>query len=143
MIIHKEVDGKRYIIQKIVGGLKKVYLDEKHETVDHHEDIRMKLIYLAHPYGGKIENELKSITAEYQLIEQHPSDHIFNAVRYFKTYERVLSEPEIMDMCLDMLGRCDELWLSPGWQDSPGCKAELEHATRLGIRVKYLSEVIS
>ena len=101
----------------------------------------MKLIYLAHPYGGKAENAMKSVVLEYKLIEKNASCHIFNAVKYFMTYKGFKSEKQIMAICLDMVTRCDELWVAPGWKDSPGCGKEIEEATKNGIRARYLTEV--
>ena len=103
----------------------------------------MKLVYLAHPYGGNVTNVYKSkILANYLNYNKiYPGVNIFNAVAYFFEYAQLKTEVEIMAMCIDMLGRCDELWLAPGWEDSPGCKAEIEHATKLGMRVKYLLNI--
>lgn len=101
----------------------------------------MKLIYLAHPYGGKPENVCKGVDLGAMLQMEYEHLHIFNAVYYFCKYKGVMDEEQIMRMCLDMVGRCEELWVAPGWRDSPGCKAEIEQATRIGIRVKYLVNI--
>lgn len=98
----------------------------------------MKVVYLAHPFGGKKENVLKSIDLAAKLTMEYPDIHIFNAAHYFYQYENVLSEPEIMKRCLDMVGRCDELWLASGWKHSKGCNAEHQEALRLGKMVEYL-----
>ena len=39
-----------------------------------------------------------------------------------------------------MVARCDELWLAPGWEESAGCRAELERAKKNGMTVVYLEE---
>lgn len=101
----------------------------------------MKLIYLAHPYGGDAQKGIEAVLLEYRLMERNPRDHIFNAVRYFSYFAGFLPEGEIVRNCLDMVGRCDEVWVSPGWRDSPGCKAEIQEAARLNIKVRYLTEV--
>ena len=100
----------------------------------------MKLIYLAHPYGGDAANGIKAVLLEYRMMSEHPGAHIFNAVRYFSYFTPFLQEAEIMKNCLDMVARCDELWVAPGWKESPGCMAEIKEATRNGIRVRYLTE---
>lgn len=98
----------------------------------------MKMIYFAHPFGGKEANYAKAKIMGARLEERNPGMHIFNAVPYFTYFEPYLEEPEIMRLCLDMVGRCDEVWVAPGWETSPGCNQEIKEATRLGIRVRYL-----
>lgn len=98
----------------------------------------MKLIYLAHPYGGEDENIIKALSWEAYLFA--PNTHVLNAVYYFSTYKRIKEEHEIMKMCLDMVTRCDELWVAPGWEDSPGCKAEIAQATKYNMKIRYLTE---
>ena len=98
----------------------------------------MKTIYLAHPYGGLTENICKSIDLERVLLKENSDIHIFNAAAYFHKYKDVLIEDEILKHCVDMVRRCDELWLSPGWENSPGCVTEYETAVEHGIPVAYL-----
>lgn len=100
----------------------------------------MKLIYLAHPYGGKPENYAKSMILAAHLEEKSPDVHVFNAVRYFSQFAEIFSEEEIMTRCLDMVGRCDQVWVAAGWQDSPGCKEEVMEANRQGLAIRYLSD---
>lgn len=100
----------------------------------------MKLIYLAHPYGGKMENIARSIDLASKLTLEYPNFHIFNAVKYFSQFKDVFSEDDIAQRYLDMITRCDELWLAPGWETSKGCKAELLEIQRVGKPVRYLKE---
>lgn len=98
----------------------------------------MKVVYLAHPFGGKRDNVLKSIDLATELTMENSDVHIFNAAHYFYQYEGVFAEPEIMKRCLDMVARCDELWLAPGWKNSKGCNQEHEMARQIKKPVVYL-----
>ena len=100
----------------------------------------MKLIYLAHTYGGSAHNYFKACKLETKLIDEHPTAHIFNAVKYFNYFKNTLEEKDILKMCLDMVSRCNELWVAPGWEDSQGCKAEIEEATLNCMKIRYLTE---
>lgn len=100
----------------------------------------MKLVYFGHPFGGLTENICKSIDLATRLTLENSDIHIFNAAHYFYQYENVLCEAEIMKRCLDMVARCDEIWLAPGWKESAGCRAELEQAKKHGMTVVYLEE---
>lgn len=100
----------------------------------------MKLIYLAHPYGGDEHNIVAAWVLGRDLTAEHPHYHIFNAVKYFVGLKDIFTEAEIQRRYTDMVSRCDELWVAPGWEESPGCLAEIKEATRNGIRVRYLAE---
>lgn len=98
----------------------------------------MRTIYLAHPYGGKPENICKAVDFGTALQTENENYHIFNAVYYFCKYKGVMDEERIMKMCLDMVCRCDELWVASGWEESPGCKAEIAQAKKYNIKIRYL-----
>ena len=98
----------------------------------------MKLVYLAHPFGGLKSNVCKSIDLASRLTLENSDIHIFNAAHYFYQYENVLCEEEIMKRCLDMVRRSDEIWLAPGWTKSKGCNLEYEMARSLEKAVVYL-----
>ena len=100
----------------------------------------MKLVYLAHPYGGDDANVGKAIDLCSELSARYPDDHIFNAVAYFRKFKDVFTEGEIEKRYLDMLRRCDELWLVPGWTKSSGCCREYELAVFCGVQVRELEQ---
>ena len=50
----------------------------------------------------------------------------------------VLQENDILERCIDILLRCDELWVAEGWERSTGCKIEIEVAKDCGMTIRYL-----
>ena len=103
-------------------------------------DIGMKLIYVASPYAGDVEANVRfAATACRYVMEQ---GHAFFAPHLL--YPAILddsvpSERALgMAMGILMLGKCDELWAF-GDRISSGMKAEMEEAVRLGIPVKCIS----
>jgi hypothetical protein len=83
-----------------------------------------KVIYVAHPFQGKPENVASVEKIIRKLIKLYP-DYVFfsplHATGYYyfeKTYE------EGMKDCIELLSRCDELWLCNGWEESKGCNIE-------------------
>jgi hypothetical protein len=42
-----------------------------------------------------------------------------------------------LDGDLELLKRCDAIWMIPGWQSSSGATAEEEFAREIGIKVFY------
>ena len=59
---------------------------------------------------------------------------------YRKENLMLYTEAEIQRRYTDMVSRCDELWAAPGWESSPGCRAEIQEAARLGMPIRYLTE---
>ena len=100
----------------------------------------MKLIYLAHPYGGNDRNIMAAWVLWRKLTDENPNYHIFNAVNYFVGLKDIFTEAGIQRRYTDMVTRCDELWVAPGWEESAGCKAEIAEATKIGMKVRYLAE---
>jgi len=100
----------------------------------------MKLIYVASPYAGDIENNVKfAKRACRYVIEQ---GHAFFAPHLL--YPQILDDnnPAERETGLKlghhMLERCDEMWVF-GDRISSGMEAEIELAKQLGIPIRYVS----
>lgn len=96
-----------------------------------------KVIYVAHPFQGKPENVASVEKIILELVPKYP-DYVFysplhaTGFYYFaKTYE------EGMKDCIEILSRCDELWLCKNWQSSRGCNMEFMWA-KDRMPVKYI-----
>lgn len=98
----------------------------------------MKLIYLAHPYGGKPENLARAAQIRARMQQAQPAVTIFSPVEHFSPLEGSAEEPEILRHCLTVLARCDALWAAPGHEGSNGCTLEIAYANAHGIPVIYL-----
>lgn len=101
----------------------------------------MKLIYVASPYAGDIEQNTE--------FAKRACRHVINEGHAFFAphllYPQLLddSNPQErqvgLDMGLAMLPRCDELWCY-GDRISHGMHLEIEEACRLGIPVRRVAE---
>ena len=101
----------------------------------------MKLIYVASPYAGDIEQNTE--------FAKRACRHVINEGHAFFAphllYPQLLddSNPQErqvgLDMGLAMLPRCDELWCY-GDRISHGMHLEIEEAGRLGIPVRRVAE---
>ena len=100
----------------------------------------MKLIYVASPYAGDIEKNVKFAKDAGRFVMS--SGHAFFAPHLL--YPAILDDdvPEEralgMEMGTAVLRKCDELWAF-GERVSPGMEAEIAEATRLGIPVKRIA----
>ena len=101
----------------------------------------MKLIYVASPYAGDIEQN----TAFARKACRHVMNegHAFFAPHLL--YPSILDEHQPkqrqlgLDMGLAMLSRCDELWCY-GDRISYGMHLEIEEAVKIGIPVRRVKE---
>ncbi|OCN00613.1 hypothetical protein A7X67_17115 [Clostridium sp. W14A] len=100
-----------------------------------------KLVYVASPYAGNIEQNVKAAIYYCRYALQCGCDFI--APHLF--YPRVLdnsdpSERRIgIQAGLRLLSMADELWVC-GSRISEGMKSEIAEAERLGTSIKYISE---
>lgn len=90
--------------------------------------MKRKLIYIAHPFLGKVENVAKAEKIILGLIRQYPDHTFFSPLHATGFYYFEKSYEEGMKDCIEMLSRCDELWLCEGWKDSKGCNIERDWA---------------
>lgn len=97
-----------------------------------------RVIYVAHPFSGKSENVKKVEKIILKLIKQYPNYTFFSPLHATGYYYFEKSYEEGMKDCIELLSRCDELWLCPGWRESRGCNMEYEYAKKHGIPIKEL-----
>jgi hypothetical protein len=97
-----------------------------------------KLIYVAHKFGGDPENVRKVEAIILQLIKLYPDYTFYSPLHALGFYYFAKPYEEGMKDCIEMLDRCDELWLCNGWQKSNGCNTECEYFLREGRPIKYL-----
>ena len=102
----------------------------------------MKLIYVASPYAGDIEQntEYARRACRHVMNEGHAffAPHLLypQLLDDSKPQERQIG----LDMGLSMLPRCDELWCY-GDRISHGMHLEIEEAVRIGIPVRRVMEL--
>ena len=98
----------------------------------------MKLIFVASPYAGNVKDNLKYAQGACRFVKD--SGHAFFAPHLL--YPKVLRNRDQgdrqagLDMALDMLRRCDELWAF-GVVISDEMRIELNEATKLDIPIKH------
>lgn len=49
---------------------------------------------------------------------------------------------QILDHCLDLLGRCDAVVVLPGWQQSRGCNREVGYAQGAGMNILTIEKLL-
>ena len=99
----------------------------------------MKLIYLAHPFGGKQENVDKVEKIIKNLINESPDCTFYSPLHATGFYYNDVGYLDGLDHCFEVLRRCNALWLCEGWQDSRGCNMEYAYAKGKGIPVEFIT----
>ena len=98
----------------------------------------MKLIYIAHPFGGLKENVDRVEKIIKGLLHKHPDCTFYSPLHATGFFYNELSYLDGMEHCFEALSRCDELWLCGNWRDSRGCNMEYGFAKGKGISVKFV-----
>lgn len=95
----------------------------------------MKKIYIAHPLRGggrdiaKIHKNEESIRdIMFRLAAEEPDMLLFSPIHAFGYLDPLGPEEWVLKQCLEMVEVCDELWVYGDWQNSVGCRMEIERA---------------
>jgi hypothetical protein len=102
-----------------------------------------KVVYLAHPFKGDPENVRKVEAIILQLIKLYPDYTFYSPLHATGFYYFVKPYEEGMKDCIEMLDRCDELWLVGNWIESKGCFTEYCHADEQHKPIKFVDEILS
>lgn len=89
-------------------------------------------VYMAHPLAsdppGNIE-KAKAICAEVAL--KYPNIIPVSPPLAFSFCREPEDREQAMTYCRLLLSKCDEVWMTGNWQESKGCREELELAKSL------------
>lgn len=100
----------------------------------------MKLIYISHPYtGNEIENKKKAARIQRKLQEADIHNCYINPLSAFEALDG-MSYTTILNCCLKLLQKCDEMIVAPGWEESRGCMCECEFAMEMGMTIRFLKD---
>lgn len=98
----------------------------------------MKLVYIAHPftsYGSTEENRRLVDDICKQIVADHPDVVPVSPVNAFAFLDPTGDQTATLNMCRELLGKCDEIWMYGEWWNSVGCLDERMFALGNGIKV--------
>ena len=99
----------------------------------------LRLIYLAHPFGGLKENVGAVEKIVKGLLHKHPGCTFYSPIHATGFFYSQLTFLSGMEHCFEALSRCDELCLCGNWRESRGCNMEYGFAKAKGITVKFIT----
>ena len=101
--------------------------------IDYMEHDKSKVtVYISHEYGGKWRNKRKIGKLIKTLAYLHPDKIFVSPVHCFGFLYKKVSYDRGMEMCLELLDRCDEMWVFG--KHSKGVKLEIEHCKEGDIK---------
>ena len=92
------------------------------------QSLQRKVVYVAHPFQGKKENVESVEKYILNFVKKYPNYTFYSPLHATGFYYHEKSWEDGMKDCLEVLSRCDELWLCPGWENSRGCQTEVAWA---------------
>ena len=97
------------------------------------------LVYVAHPYGGKERNkrDVENIIRHWAMEQRSDITFISPIHTFGYMYRDVLYETGI-NMCLELLKKCDYLIVCKNWENSRGCNIEVNFAKSNNIPIKFI-----
>ena len=99
----------------------------------------MKLIYIAHPFGGEQENIDKVQAIITDFVKRVPDHTFYSPLHATGFFYGQLTYLDGMEHCFEALSRCDELWVAGDWRESRGCNMEYGFAKAKGIPIKFIT----
>ena len=99
----------------------------------------MKTIYLSGKITDKTKiHELINIYKAWKVAKDIAKQGIAVICPHTNGYGFKLSHKDYLKMDVELLRRCDELWVMDNWHDSKGCKMEIDFADKQKMVIKYL-----
>ncbi len=100
----------------------------------------MKVIYLAGPFRSKTQWGITQNVQRAERVSLELWKQGWVVVCPHKMTEHFQNEcPDKLwlDGCLELLARCDAIYMLKGWWDSEGSRGELKRAGELGLEIYY------
>ena len=97
----------------------------------------MKTVYVAHPFRGDKEgNRERAKEICLELKELNPDCCFVSPLDAFRWTDD-LDDEDVLEMCKELVIRCDAIYLCEGWEKSKGCQKEKMVAEMAGKDVLY------
>lgn len=83
------------------------------------------LVYVSHPFGGNEENKQKVEEIVRNLVKQNPGITYISPIHALGYLYHDVSYEAGLEMCLELLNKCDKMLVFGDWKQSRGCTAEV------------------
>lgn len=100
----------------------------------------MKVCYVAGPFRGKNAWEIHRNVLDAESVIPYLIRQGYAPICPHKMTENLqglFPDKVYLDICLELLRRCDAIYMLQGWENSEGSREELAEAKRLGLEILY------
>ncbi|MBQ9284233.1 MAG: DUF4406 domain-containing protein [Acidaminococcaceae bacterium] len=97
----------------------------------------MKTVYVAHPFRGDKDRNREDAKEVCILLKELNPDCCFVSPLDAFRWADDLEDREVLEMCKELVIRCDAIYLCTGWENSEGCRMEKMVAELAGKEVLY------
>jgi hypothetical protein len=91
------------------------------------------MIYVAHPFQGNVDNELRVAYIIRKLQKRFPDYTFISGIEAFGNYYYNVEYDKGLKMCLELLSKCDGMLVYGDYQKSKGCLAEIAYCEEHNI----------
>jgi len=98
------------------------------------------LVYISHPSSGLKENKDKVETIVNRLLDGNSPDTYISPIHCFGYLYDDIEYSFGLDMCLELLDKCDEMLVFGDWKHSQGCQAEMRYCEDNNIPYLIMSD---
>ena len=93
----------------------------------------MKWVFVSHPYKDDPKGNKKRVDTICRELAEKDDILPISPLHLFSFMENDDNREEILQVCFRLIDICDEVWI---YEDSEGCRMELEHARSIGKVVR-------
>lgn len=93
----------------------------------------MCLIYISHPSKGLPENTAEVEAIVNRLLDDGSPDTYISPIHCFGYLYHNIDATFGLDMCLELLDKCDEMLVFGDWQHSFSCQKEMSYCEKNNI----------
>lgn len=97
----------------------------------------MSLIYVSHPFSGKVENKIAVEKILLDLKEKHPFFTYISPIHTFQWAYDKYDYNTWLIMCVDLLAPCDAMYVYGDYKNSRGCMIWIAQAKKMTIPIFY------
>lgn len=96
----------------------------------------MLMVYVSHPWSGKIGNEINADEETTKLQLDYEDVVFVLPIHAIRTggYNKV-DYVDGLAYAIELMRRCDIVYVVPGWRESTGCRAEVAEARNKNIPI--------
>lgn len=98
----------------------------------------MNMVYISHPYvDNKKTTKTQAARLQRELQESYPDECFINPIAAFEPVEEV-DYMSMMEQRFELLQRCEEIIMVPGWEKDTKCYFEFHIADVWGKKITVL-----